>query len=143
MSDAGRRHPTGRPGPAPEPFPGPSPEPIPPEPAPPPGPIPVPPVRSKAMIDSPKVPPPDGEPKQPAKDRDDTAKSKITEVQDPLIAGDAGKAGNRRGDRRGDCRRGRADPSQEPRGRPVTLAAWAPERFASTAVCPGHKEFSP
>ena len=47
------------------------------------------------MIDSPKIPPPDGEPKQPAKNRGDTAKSKVTDAQDPLIAGDAGKAGKR------------------------------------------------
>jgi hypothetical protein len=46
------------------------------------------------MSDRPKAAP-DGEPKQPAKDRDDTSKSKITEVQDPLIEGDAKKAGNR------------------------------------------------
>jgi hypothetical protein len=47
------------------------------------------------MTDRPKPTPPDGEPKQPDKDRDGTAKSKVTEVQDPLIAGDAGKAGKR------------------------------------------------
>ena len=35
---------------------------------------------------------PDGEPKLPAKDRDGTSKSKMTDVQDPLIAGDTGKA---------------------------------------------------
>jgi hypothetical protein len=47
------------------------------------------------MTDRPKPTPPDGQPKQSAKDRDGTAKSKVTEVQDPLIAGDAGKAGKR------------------------------------------------
>jgi len=47
------------------------------------------------MNDRPKVAP-DGELKLPAKDRDGTSKSKITDVQDPLIAGDAGKAGKRR-----------------------------------------------
>lgn len=41
------------------------------------------------------VPAPDGEPRQPAKDRDSTAKSKVSEVQDPLISGDAGKQGKR------------------------------------------------
>ena len=46
------------------------------------------------MSDRPKTTP-DGEPKKQAKDRDGTSKSKITEVQDPLIAGDAGKKGNR------------------------------------------------
>ena len=44
------------------------------------------------MTDRPKPTPPDGQPKQSAKDRDGTAKSKVTEVQDPLIAGDAGKS---------------------------------------------------
>jgi hypothetical protein len=43
------------------------------------------------LIDRPKATP-DGEPRQSAKGRDRTAKSK---VQDPLIAGDAGKAGKR------------------------------------------------
>jgi hypothetical protein len=43
----------------------------------------------------PKTPAPDGEPKEPPKDRDSTAKSKVTEVQDPLISGDAGKTGAR------------------------------------------------
>jgi hypothetical protein len=46
------------------------------------------------LIGRPKATP-DGEPKPPARDRDSTAKSKVTEVQDPLIAGDAGKAGKR------------------------------------------------
>jgi hypothetical protein len=47
------------------------------------------------MTDGPKKPatPPDGEPKPPSRDRDSTAKSKVSEVQDPLIAGDAGKRG--------------------------------------------------
>ena len=45
----------------------------------------------------PKTPPPDGEPREPPKDRDSTRKSKVSEVQDPLIAGDAGKAGKRQG----------------------------------------------
>ncbi len=43
----------------------------------------------------PKPPPPDGEPRQPTRDRDSSAKSKVTEVQDPLISGDAGKPGGR------------------------------------------------
>lgn len=43
----------------------------------------------------PKTPPPDGAPKAPPKDRDSTRKSKVSEVQDPLIAGDAGKPGAR------------------------------------------------
>lgn len=43
----------------------------------------------------PKTPPPDGEPKQPTRDRDSTSKSKVAEVQDPLISGDAGKPGGR------------------------------------------------
>lgn len=49
------------------------------------------------MIDRPKKPAsaPDGEPRQPAQDRDGTAKSKVSEVQDPLISGDAGKRGKR------------------------------------------------
>ena len=38
---------------------------------------------------------PDGEPKQPAKDRDSTAKSKVSDVQDPLITGDAGRKSKR------------------------------------------------
>lgn len=41
----------------------------------------------------PKTPAPDGEPKQSPKDRDSTAKSTVSEVQDPLISGDAGKPG--------------------------------------------------
>jgi hypothetical protein len=41
----------------------------------------------------PKTPAPDGEPKQPSRDRDSTVKSKVTDVQDPLIAGNAGRAG--------------------------------------------------
>jgi hypothetical protein len=48
-----------------------------------------------SKLQGPKTPPPDGEPKQPSRDRDSTAKSKVTEVQDPLIAGDAGRAGKR------------------------------------------------
>ena len=48
------------------------------------------------MTDRPKKPtPPDGEPKQPAKDRDGTTKSKVAEVQYPLIAGDVGKVDTR------------------------------------------------
>lgn len=47
------------------------------------------------MTGRPKTPPPDGVPKQPAKDKESTAKSKVSEVQDPLISGDAGKAGKR------------------------------------------------
>jgi hypothetical protein len=48
------------------------------------------------MRDGPKKPAaPDGEPKQPPSDPDSTAKSKVSEVQDPLIAGDAGKPGTR------------------------------------------------
>ena len=43
------------------------------------------------MTDRPKKPAPDGEPKQPPEDRDGTAKSKVSEVQDPLISGDAAK----------------------------------------------------
>jgi hypothetical protein len=48
------------------------------------------------MIDRPRKPAPsapDGEPKQPQKDRDSTSKSKVSEVQDPLISGDARKQG--------------------------------------------------
>ena len=37
----------------------------------------------------PKTLPPDGEPKQRTRDRDSTMKSKVSEVQDPLIAGGA------------------------------------------------------
>lgn len=47
------------------------------------------------MIDGPKATPPDGEPKQAPRDRDDATKNKVSDVQDPLIAGDAGKAGKR------------------------------------------------
>ena len=47
------------------------------------------------MIDRPKITPPDGEPREPGRDRDSTTKSKVSEVQDPLISGDAGKAGKR------------------------------------------------
>jgi hypothetical protein len=47
------------------------------------------------MTDRPKTTPPDGQPKLPAKDGDGTSKSKATEVQDPLIAGDVGKTGKR------------------------------------------------
>jgi hypothetical protein len=50
---------------------------------------------SKTGKAQPKTPPPDGEPRQPSRDRDSTAKSKVSEVQDPLIAGDAGKPGGR------------------------------------------------
>ena len=46
------------------------------------------------LIDRPKATP-DGEPRSSAKGRGRTAKSKVTEVQDPLIAGDTGKAGKR------------------------------------------------
>ena len=45
---------------------------------------------SDGSKNGPKTPPPDGEPKAPPKDRDST-RSKVSEVQDPLIAGDAGK----------------------------------------------------
>ena len=41
----------------------------------------------------PKTPAPDGKPKQSPEDRDSTAKSTVSEVQDPLISGDAGKPG--------------------------------------------------
>lgn len=47
------------------------------------------------MTGRPKPTPPDGEPKPRTKRRDGTAKSKVGEVQDPLIAGDAGKPGGR------------------------------------------------
>jgi hypothetical protein len=49
------------------------------------------------MVDRPKkpAPAPDGEPRQPARDRDGATKSKVSEVQDPLISGDAGKQGKR------------------------------------------------
>ena len=47
------------------------------------------------MTGGPKTTPPDGEPKRPPRDRESTSKSKVSEVQDPLIAGDAGKAGKR------------------------------------------------
>jgi hypothetical protein len=43
----------------------------------------------------PETPAPDGEPRQPPKDPDSTRKSKVSEVQDPLISGDAGKPGTR------------------------------------------------
>ncbi len=64
---------------------------------PPPGPIPVPPVRFRAVSRQaekrgPDTPAPDGEPKPPSRDRDSTSKGKVSEVQDPLISGDAGKA---------------------------------------------------
>ena len=52
---------------------------------------------SDGSKNGPKTPPPDGEPKAPPKDRDSTRKSKVSEVQDPLITGDAGKAGKRLG----------------------------------------------
>jgi hypothetical protein len=45
----------------------------------------------------PETPAPDGEPKQPPTDPDSTNKSKVSEVQDPLISGDAGKPGGRTG----------------------------------------------
>jgi len=44
----------------------------------------------RQKIKAPKMPP-DGEPK-PSRDRDGTAKSKVGEVQEPLMSGDAGKA---------------------------------------------------
>ena len=47
------------------------------------------------MTDRPKIPRRNGEPKQATKNRGDAGKSKVMEVQDPLIAGDAGKAGKR------------------------------------------------
>jgi hypothetical protein len=52
------------------------------------------------MIDRPRkersdTPAPDGEPKQPPADPDSTNKSKVSEVQDPLISGDAGKPDGR------------------------------------------------
>lgn len=45
--------------------------------------------------DTARTAPPDGEPRQPSRDRDGTAKSKMSDVQDPLIAGDASKANGR------------------------------------------------
>lgn len=51
--------------------------------------------RSKTEKAQPKTPPPDGEPRQPSRDRDSTAKSKVSEVQDPLIAGDAARSRTR------------------------------------------------
>jgi hypothetical protein len=47
------------------------------------------------MTDRLKTTPPDGEPREPGKDRDSTTKSKVSEVQDPLISSDVGKAGKR------------------------------------------------
>jgi hypothetical protein len=41
--------------------------------------------------EAPDTPAPDGEPRAPSRDRDSTRKSKVSEVQDPLISGDAGK----------------------------------------------------
>ena len=43
--------------------------------------------------DTPNTPAPDGEPKQPPRGPDSTRKSQVSEVQDPLISGDAGKGG--------------------------------------------------
>ena len=37
------------------------------------------------------VPSPDGRPRPAAPDKDGTSKSRMSEVQDPLISGDAGK----------------------------------------------------
>lgn len=57
---------------------------------------------------------PDDEPRQPLGDRDSTRKSKVSEVQDPLISGDAGK-GERTGtdeanvDEAGQVRRKKSD----------------------------------
>jgi len=61
------------------------------------------------------TPAPDGEPKRPLEDSDSTRKSKVTEVQDPLISGDAGKPGARTGtdeasvDEAGQVRRKKGD----------------------------------
>jgi hypothetical protein len=52
-------------------------------------------MNDRLKNDRPKPSPPDGEPKLPSRDRDSTAKSKVSEVQDPLISGDAGKDGAR------------------------------------------------
>lgn len=49
--------------------------------------------RPRKEKEKPETPAPDGEPKQPPTDRDSTNKSKVSEVQDPLISGDAGKGG--------------------------------------------------
>lgn len=43
--------------------------------------------------EGPDTPAPDGEPKPPSRDRDSTSKGKVSEVQDPLISGDASKGG--------------------------------------------------
>ena len=48
--------------------------------------------RSKSR---PRTPPADGKPRQATRNRDRRGKSKVAEVQDPLIAGDAGKPGRR------------------------------------------------
>jgi hypothetical protein len=45
--------------------------------------------------DAPRIAPPDGTPNEPPADRDSTKKSRVSEVQDPLISGDAGKPGVR------------------------------------------------
>ena len=37
------------------------------------------------------MPPPDGKPRPSAPDKDSTSKSRVSEVQDPLISGDGGK----------------------------------------------------
>lgn len=52
-------------------------------------------MTDRLKSEAPKTPPPDGEPEPPLKDKDSTAKSKVSEVQDPLISGDVGKAGGR------------------------------------------------
>ena len=52
-------------------------------------------MTDRPRSEAPKPPPPDGEPEPPLKDKDSTTKSKVSEVQDPLISGDAGKAGGR------------------------------------------------
>lgn len=48
--------------------------------------------------DGPDTPAPDGEPRPRPSDPDSTRKSKVSEVQDPLISGDAGKGGRTEAD---------------------------------------------
>ena len=72
-------------------------------------------MTDRLKSDRPNPSPPDGEPKPPSRDRDSTSKSAVAEVQDPLISGDAGKAGGRAGtdeatvDEAGQVRRKKGD----------------------------------
>lgn len=53
-----------------------------------------------SALDRPKkpVPAPDGKPKPAAPDSDSTSKSRVSEIQDPLISGDAGEDAVETGD---------------------------------------------